>query len=264
VTEFLADKKDIIHYRKNFLSFNPDVVIDVIAYTAQDAWNLIQALKGVTNNLLLLSSGDVYGAYDVFHRNLPDIDNSPLTEKSSLRRRLYPYRPDGIDQHDDLLYNYEKILVENIIQREIYNAIILRLPAVFGPEDKQQKLSEYIVPMITNQPSISISSKKANWIWTRSYVENVAFAIFLAATSQGVKNEIFNVGAINLKEIELVRKLKELTGWEGEIILKGDLEEIYNYSQNIQMEDSKIRRVLNYETVVDEESAFLQTIKSYC
>jgi len=204
VVEIIGYRDDIINFKKEFLSFKPDLVIDTIAYTAQDIWGLHLAIKSVTNNLLLLSSGDVYKAYDTFHRNLSDIDNSSMTENSELRNRLHPYKPESVDKYDELLFNYDKILVETMAHEKIFNTTILRLPAVFGEEDKQQKLSEYIKPMVTNQPSIILNSKKANWIWTRSYVENVAYGIYLAATNKAAKNEIFNLGDINLMTIQKV------------------------------------------------------------
>lgn len=157
-----------------------------------------RALQSITNHLLLLSSGDVYKAYDTFHRNLPDVDNSPLAENT--------------DRYDELLFNYDKIIVEKMVQKEMFNVTVLRLPAVFGPDDKQQKLGEYIKPMITNQPFIKLSTKKANWVWTRSYVENVAYGIYLAATHKEAQNQVFNLGDIHLKEVDLITRLKELSG----------------------------------------------------
>ena len=77
------------------------------------------------------------------------------------------------------------------------------------------------------------------------------------------KNEIFNIGDINLKEFELIIRLKELSGWKGELIIDDDIDEPYNYAQNIQMENSKIKHVLNYEALIKDESAFLKTIQNY-
>jgi nucleoside-diphosphate-sugar epimerase len=211
----------------------------------------------------LLSSGDVYKAYNTFHKNLSDIDNSLLTERSELRNRLYPYKPTTVDKYDELLFNYDKIIVEKMVQKEIFNTTILRLPAVFGPDDKQQKLGEYIRPMVTNQPSIKISTKKANWIWTRSYVENVAYGIYLAATNKAAQNDIFNLGDINIEEFSLITKLKKLSGWKGEIIIDANNDEPFNYAQNIQMDNSKIKRVLNYAAPINDESALLKTIQNY-
>jgi nucleoside-diphosphate-sugar epimerase len=263
VVEIVGDRENIFDFKKQFLSFKPELVVDTIAYTAQDVWGLQLALKDVTNNLVLLSSGDVYRAYDTFHKNLSDINNSPLTEQSELRNRLYPYRPKSVDKYDELLFNYDKIIVEKMVQREMFNTIILRLPAVFGPDDKQQKLGEYIKPMITNQPIIKLNSKKANWIWTRSYVENVAYGIYLAATNKAAQNEAFNLGDINLKEFDLISKLKELSGWNGEIIIDDSIDEPFNYLQNIQMGNSKIKQILNYEAPINDEQALFRTIKNY-
>jgi nucleoside-diphosphate-sugar epimerase len=261
--EIIGTRDKILNYKNEFLSFKPDLVIDIIPYTAQDIWGLKMALKDVTENLLLLSSGDVYKVYDTFHKNLSDIDNSPITETSELRNRLYPYKPEYIDKYDELLFNYDKIIVETMAQGKNFNTCILRLPALFGKGDKQQKLSEYIIPMVTNQASIILSSKKANWIWTRSYVENIAYGIYLATINKKARNEIFNLGDINLKEFDLVTKLKRLTDWKGEIIIKENISEPFNYEQNIIMDSSKIKQVLNYSAPINDELALLKTIQNY-
>ena len=262
VVEIIGERDDITSFKKEFQSFEPDLVIDTIAYTAQDIWGLQLALKGVTNHLLLLSSGDVYKAYDTFHRNLADIDNSLLTEQSPLRTRLYPYKPQSIDQYDELLFNYDKIIVEQMAH-ENFHTTILRLPAVFGPGDQQQKLGEYIIPMYTNHQFIKLSPNKANWIWTRSYVENVAHGVYLAATSKITKTELFNFGDINLKEFDLVTRLKELCDWKGEIIIANNVDERFNYAQNIQMDNSKIKRLLNYAPPTNDEHALVKMIENY-
>ena len=263
ITEIIGDRKKIIEYKIEFRSFKPDLVIDIIPYTAQDIWGLEMTLKDVTENLLLLSSGDVYKVYDIFHKNLPDTNNSSVTETSELRYELFPYRPTWPDKYDELLFNYDKIIVETMAQGKNFNTCILRLPAVFGKGDKQQKLSEYILPMVTNQASIILSLKKANWIWTRSYVENIAYGIYLAATNKKARNEIFNLGDINLKELDLVTRLKELTSWKGEIIIEENINEPYNYEQNIVMDSSKIRQVLNYSAPINDELALLKTVQNY-
>jgi nucleoside-diphosphate-sugar epimerase len=261
--ELIGNRDKILNYKNEFFSFKPDLVIDITPYTAQDIWGLKMAIKDATENLLLLSSGDVYKVYDTFHKNLSEVDNSPITETSELRSKLYPYKSEKVDKYDELLFNYDKIIVETMAQEKSFNTCILRLPAIFGEGDKQQKLSEYIIPMITNQASIILSVKKANWIWTRSYVENIAYGIYLASTNEKARNNIFNLGDINLKEFDLVTTLKKLTGWEGEIIIKENISEQFNYEQNIIMDSSKIKQVLHYSAPINNEVALLKTIQNY-
>ena len=125
-------------------------------------------------------------------------------------------------------------------------------------------MSEYIKPMLENHASVTFSSKKASWIWTRSYIDNIAYAIYRAATSVKIINEVFNLGDIHLKEIELAYKLKELTGWKGQIIPDKQIQNAYNYDQNLLMECSRIRQMLNYVEPVDIETALSRTIQCYC
>jgi nucleoside-diphosphate-sugar epimerase len=238
-------------------------VIDTIAYTAQDIWSLQVAIRDITNNLLVLSSGDVYKVYDTFLRSLPGADNAPATENSPLRDHLFPYKPERTNKYDDLLFNYDKIVVERMIDRQYFNTCILRLPAVFGAGDKQKRFSEYIQPMLAGQPFIKLDPKKAKWIWTRSYVENAAYGIYLAATKPEASNEVFNLGDIHLSELELINKLKSLTGWKGEIILESSTSESYNFDQHLIMDSSKIRKLLSYNEPVKLEAAMERTIQGY-
>ena len=70
IVDLIGKRDKILNYKNEFLSFKPNLVIDIIPYTAQDIWGLKMAIKDVTENLLLLSSGDVYKVYDTFYKNL--------------------------------------------------------------------------------------------------------------------------------------------------------------------------------------------------
>jgi nucleoside-diphosphate-sugar epimerase len=205
----------------------------------------------------------VYKAYDTFQKNLPDVDNSPIRETSELRHRLFPYKPPSTDQYNELLFNYDKIVVETMVDRAVFNVSVLRLPAVFGEGDKQNRFVEYIQPLLEGKPFIEINATKANWVWSRSYVDNVAYGIYLAATHEKAKGETFNLGDIHLTELELVTKLKELTGWKGEIVISNTTSEPYNYEQHLQTDSGKIRKLLSYAEPIDLETALRKTIQYY-
>src|SRR6266581_7440885 len=76
-----------------FSDLRPDVVVDVIAFTEEQAKGLMSAFSGIAKRIVVLSSGDVYRANDLLFRRIPGtFDPTPLNELSPLRDRLYPYR----------------------------------------------------------------------------------------------------------------------------------------------------------------------------
>src|SRR5436190_8561175 len=71
---------------------------------------------------------------------------------------------------------------------------VLRLPAVYGPGDRQHRLFPYVQRMHDGRPAILLEHGRASWRWTRGYVENVARAIALAVVQEHATGLIYNVG----------------------------------------------------------------------
>src|SRR5205085_10318957 len=99
----------------------------------------------------------------------------------------YPYRG---ARHaagtEDFFDQYDKILVEETVRHP--RTTILRLPAVYGPNDEQHRAAPWL------QPDAKIDVKQAAWRWTRGYVENVADAIVLAVLHERAAGHTYNVG----------------------------------------------------------------------
>ena len=256
-----GNRMHLKQYRKQFEMFKPDVVVDLIPYTLQDAEGLLETFQGITPHIVALSSGDVYQAYDVFHGKDGQLMNGELEENSVLRTQMFPYRTPG--QFNDWLYDYEKIQVEQtLVGNGGIDVTILRLAALYGEYDRQKKLSAYIQPMLQDEGEILIPEHKASWRWTRAYVKDVVLAIELAIEKEAARNEIFNVGSKKTySQFEIIELLKAITGWKGEIVtikqniisdMPDDFEEEltkdeYNYAQHIVLSSQKIRDVLGYK-----------------
>lgn len=135
-----------------------------------------------------------------------------------MRRHLYPYRAYA-ESSDDLLYNYDKILIERILLNEAQlPSTILRLPKVYGDGDGQRYLSEYVKRMEDQRNTILLETGKAQWRWTRGYVENVALAIAIAIMNERATNQIYNVGEVDtLTETEWVESIGNAAQWEGTV-----------------------------------------------
>ena len=92
------------HYANEFQRLAPDVVLDMTAVGEQDAQVVVDTFRGVTQRLVVISSGDVYRAYGRLLRTEPGPpDPVPLTEESPLREKLYPYRGETLRELDDPL-----------------------------------------------------------------------------------------------------------------------------------------------------------------
>ncbi len=236
-------------------ALNPDVVILMRANGAEDANAAMQAFKGHAARIVALSSADVYRAFARLNKIEPGPpDPVPLTEDSPLRERLYPYRSDPPLPNDHPrkpFDHYDKILVEQAVLSDPSNlpGTVLRLPMIYGPGDSQHRLYSYIKPMDDARPAIPLDETLASWHSPRGYVENVAWAITLAATNPPASNRIYNVAeSPSHPEAEWVRLIADITGWQGRVVLvpKGRTDLPLDTSQHLTVSSDRIRQELNY------------------
>jgi nucleoside-diphosphate-sugar epimerase len=268
VVHLLGDRTRLDSFASEFASFAPDVVIDTFAMTEHGARAVVQVCAGTTKRLVVLSSMDVYRAYDRFRGALPGAsDPVPLAEDAPLRTKLFPYRGHGKDD-DELFFNYEKILVERVVlSRPDLPATVLRLPCVYGPDDYQHRTLGYLKQMENHSATILLGEGQAAWRWTRGYVEDVAAAVVLAATDDRAAGQTFNVGELeSLTEAGWVRRIGHAAQWSGEVLavpedrLPEELRTTFNWHQHIVGDTSKIRRELGYQECVTAGEAMARTV----
>jgi nucleoside-diphosphate-sugar epimerase len=264
-----GDRRDLLAFEDEFRQLAPQVVLDMIAYTEQDAASLLQAFKGLAERTVVLSSADVYRAYGCLlglQSGAPD--STPLSEDAPLRDALYPYRAKAAGT-DDPVYSYEKILVERVVMSDArLPCTILRLPAVYGAGDFQHRLSEYLKRMDDGRPFIMLEEARAAWRWTRGYIDNVADAIALSVTDERATARIYNVGERDaLTEAEWVRAVGRAAGWEGEVIsvpgdmLPGGMAAGYNLEHHLAVDTSRIREELGYGERVARDEALKRAVE---
>src|SRR5262249_10595779 len=113
-----------------------------------------------------------------------------------------------------------KVLVEEVVLSEPeLAATVLRLPAVYGPGDKQHRLRSYLPRMADDPATLLLAKGQARWRWTRGFVENVAAVVALAVTNSRSGNHIYNVGdEPTLTECEWVERIGEAAGWRGRVV----------------------------------------------
>jgi nucleoside-diphosphate-sugar epimerase len=199
-----------------------DTVIDLIAWTAGTTRPLLDRLDGVVGRYVLISSCDVYRNYELLQRK--DRGEALLGEAdegSALRRTRFPYRGESersVGDPSHWMDGYDKIPIEEDVQRLKSDWTILRLPMVFGPGDKQRRFRWAIAPMLAKQESISIPAAWLNWTTTYGYIDNVGAAIALAAHHPNAAREIFNVGDTPpVDHAAWIERFRGAIGWTGDV-----------------------------------------------
>jgi nucleoside-diphosphate-sugar epimerase len=269
VNRIQGDRKNLTQFKTEFDQLSPQVVLDMIAFTEQDAHDFVNTFKGIAQRAVVISSQDVYHAYDVLLKlesSAPD--SVPLKEDSPLRSHLYPFRnlPEKLfDRSDD----YEKILVEKVVMNEPdLPSTILRLPMVYGPRDFRRRLFPYLKRMDDNRPAIVLEESFAQWRGSYGYVENVAEAIALAVTHEQAANRIYNVSdTVTLTEAKRIRAIGRIAGWNGEVIVlpKSQMPKSwklpYNTDQDWVIDATRIRQELSYSEPIPFDEALRRTIE---
>lgn len=251
----IGNRDDLSNYVPDFKRFNPDIVIDMIAYTKRDAQNLIETFRGIVHRVVVTSSQDVYRAYGLIkHLEIGGLQSLPITEKSTLRSQLHPYGGE-----------YEKILVEQVVMSSPeMNGTILRLPAVYGPHDYAHRFNNFLQRMNDQRPFILLQREYAQFRQTHGYVENVSDAITLAATNEKASGRIYNVGeASTLSTAERVVTLGKLVGWTGLVVevdsglLPKNMIRDFRMNQHWIVSSDRIRAELDYK----ENVSFLEGLR---
>ncbi len=271
VQEILGDRHSLASHTEQFRRFEPEVVLDMIPFTEQDAQEVMSTFQGIAGRVVAISSQDVYRAFGrVNNKESGPVEPGPITEDSPLREHLYPYRGQTPRNEDQKLWmnDYDKILVERVVMGNAeLPGTILRLPAVYGPGDYQHRMFVWLKRMDDERPAILLDEKEAQWRWAHGYVENVAIAIVLAVTDDRASGRIYNVGdPFTMSMADRIRKIGEATGWHGNIVLvsHGTLPQPLswgiNAEQDIVVDTKRIREELGYQERINLDAALKRTI----
>jgi nucleoside-diphosphate-sugar epimerase len=268
VNHIYGKRRDLSSFAAEFKRLAPDVLLDMISYTEEEARTLMRVFKNVARRVVAISSADVYRAYGRLLRlETGEPDGVPLNEDSPLRETLYPHRAQA-EGTDDFKYHYDKILVERVLMNDNHlPGTILRLPAVYGAGDPQHRLFGYLKRMDDNRPAIILEEEQARWRWTRGYVENVADAIALAVIDNRAANRIYNVGERDaLAEADWIRSIGQAAGWDGQLItvpkasLPEHLAAHVDYAHQLFTDTTRLREELGYDERVSRDDALRRTI----
>ena len=264
-----GDRQQLVEFKSSFREFAPQLVLDMIPFTERQAADSVDCFRGMAERIVAISSQDVYRAWGRMLGSEPgESDPLPLTEDAPLREQYFPYRSYAVDA-DDLMYHYDKILVERVFQNEPeLPATVLRLPMVYGPNDAQYRLFEQLKRMDDNRPFILLGEQMATWRWTRGYVENMATAIVAAVTDDIAAGKTYNTGApVALSMKQWIEEVGKVAGWSGKIVvlpedkLPAHLRNDINCRQSLVTDCSRLREDLLFDDHVSHEEGLEKTIK---
>jgi nucleoside-diphosphate-sugar epimerase len=274
IAEVLGDRRQLAESAATLRALAPDVVVDLVLSSGRQARELMDTFRGGRSRIVALSSCDVYRACGVLHWSEPGpLEPVPLFESSPLRTRMQTYPPDRIRMLQQVFGwlddEYDKIPVEHeVLANPDVPGTVLRLPMVYGPGDPLHRLFPILKRMDDRRPVILFEEKHAAWRSPRGYVENVAAAVALAATSDLAAGRIYNVGEReSLSELEWARQIAKVTGWSGDLItLPADRTPAHlrwpgNLDQHWATETTRIRHELGYEEPIERDEAIRRTIE---
>ena len=264
VRSLTADRKHSSGLATALATAAPAVVVDMTAYTGDDVEGLLAALPTSLVRLVLISSGDVYWTYAAFlGLSRACTIAAPLDEQASLREQLYPYRTQGSGP-EDLRYGYEKIMVERMARSGASVPVtILRLPMVYGPNDPQKRIGGYLERLGASGGRLRLNAAEAAWRCTRGYVEDVAWAIRLAALDERAAGETFNVGEGEaLTELQWIQAIAAAAGWSGQVISDPMTPPSLPVEWGIPLavDTHRIREVLEYREPIGRQEGLRRTI----
>lgn len=271
--QVIGDRRHLHESAPQLRALGPDVVIDAILSSGRQARALMDVFRGVAARVVALSSCDVYRACGVLHGSEPGpLEPLPLTESSALRTRLQTYPPDRIAMLQQVFGwlddEYDKIPVEREILRDRdLPGTVLRLPMVYGPSDRLRRMLPIVKRVQDGRPVILLEEKAAAWRGPRGYVENVAAAIALVATSAQAAGQIYNVGeADTVTELEWAQQIASAMAWRGRFLvlprerMPPHLLMPGNLDQHWTIDTTRIRTELAYAEPVARPEAIARTV----
>jgi nucleoside-diphosphate-sugar epimerase len=272
-----GDRATIAEHREAFRAFAPGTVVDMRSMTEHDARAVVDAVRGIADRIVAVSSMDVYRAYGRLHGTEPGPPlDPPFDEDSPLRERLYVYRddtPPSIGPRPSWLGDYDKILVERAVmeQPEIAGSVV-RFPMVHGERDEQRRFYSLWKRMVDGRAAVLMSTKSAAFRSSRTHVDNAAHAVVLAATDDGARGRTYNVGEPDaLAWIEWARLIASHVRWNGELVvapsdqmpaaLRDSRPDVWNH--HLVADTSRIRQELGYREPVAREEGLARALAWY-
>jgi nucleoside-diphosphate-sugar epimerase len=275
IEEILGDRQFLQDHQPEFRRQKFDVVVDFVLSSGRQAQQLMDTFRGIAGRVVGLSSMDVYRAWGVFYNMEPGgLQELPLTEDSQLRTSRNTYPPEVLKTLRTSLYpwideEYDKIPVEQAVLGDPkLPGTILRLPMIYGPGDPLHRFHPVLKRIDDGRKQIIFADDVAPLRTPRGYVEDVAEAVALAATSPQAAGRVYNVcEAESFGELDWAHKIAAATSWAGEfVVLPHDRTPKHllwpgNTAQHVIASSERIRKELGYRELLPREEAMRRTIE---
>ena len=176
----LGDAARLAEHRDELRAMRPDAVIHCIAYTEQDAEQVIDVFAGLDTHLVVLGSQDCYAGFQQF-RSRQETTDFPITEDAPLAG---PYYWRGTEHAKADTYD-KNLMTATLLKGHAaarVHATVLRLPMVYGPGDRQfaNRHGDIIWRVLDEQREFVIGHREQGIVWTYGYITNVAAAVLHA------------------------------------------------------------------------------------
>jgi nucleoside-diphosphate-sugar epimerase len=247
--------------------FKPDAVVDVRCLNMADVRPVVSYCQRIKARYVLIGSVDVYRAFGVLNGIEEGRYPTPISEESELRTRLYPYA-DPYPEEDQKETTYDKIPVEDHVRRELGSqGVILRLPMVYGPRDRQRRTWRYADPCSRGRSTVLLPPGMGDWRAPRGYVDDIGEACALCAIHPSAGGETFIVAdEPSLTERDWIARIARGVGAEAQVWdqhsepVPSWLESPIPVDQHISVTTAKIRSLLGYREVTEPEEAMRRTV----
>lgn len=256
VTVMRGDRHDPAAVQAALKAAQPEVVVDMIAFTGPEAQATVEVLRehGAPRRAVVVSSADVYEAFSRLNGLVGGpSETGPITEASPLRQGEGAQGP-----------SYDKLAVEKVYSAALENVAVLRLPAVYGWPDRS-RIEDYAGPMLDSVDEIALHPRLARWRFARVLNRNAGYAVALAAVGNWSGHRAWNVAEpVWPTEAEWAARIGRVAGWRGQILESEAAEPPgFNADQPIVLSDARIRSDLGYSERHDPEAGLKDAVEHF-
>ncbi len=267
--ELLGDRNDFSSLRQAVDTCNPDVILDMVLFTEQQAQALQMAARGIAKRVVAVSGIDVYQAYGRMHNaGIGPIEAGSITEGNPLLAVDMPLITSGPRMHPWPGAQRDMMAAElAIMGMSELPGTLLRLPLIYGVSDFLHRIHGDLRRMDDGRPAIIVQEDLADWRWSRGYVENMAEAIALAVDKDKAAGRIYNVAdSTALSTVEWIKAIGKTAGWRGKVVtvpsdqLPEEMRTHIESDQHLVVDTKRIRSELGYSDVASINQALARTV----
>lgn len=268
-----ADRTDALALVALFKAHGVTAVIDIFTLSLANTQPVLDAVGAVGARYVMVSSTDVYANYEgLLKKGAPPIRQEPATEESPLRSMRFPYRgnprrPKGVD--DALIEDYDKIPIEEAARADgRFDSVILRLPMIFGPHDKQHRFAWAINNAVAGG-ALAIDARAARSRNSYGYIDDMAEALVLAALHPAAAGRTYNAAQTQVRTArQWAEVILDVMGVAADIVEVGpdargilvERAEAADLDYPLTLDSTRIRAELGFAETVDERVALERTI----